>query len=450
MVGTPHEAGGNSGLVLSLPRFLAAALCLTLTASPAAPQGREAFVASTLQFVRAAEGEFGDEGRYLLAAVEAMARALRDWDTALQGSEADLSMQASKTPPPAGARLHLAIAALLIERGRFERALISLGRAASIDPDGADAYLLSGLALDRMGRAGDATAAYREAWRRQPSTLAAAYRVALAPAGGVVSHAERAEAVVELVAAATHPEAGRRLLFPTDALLDDASASAPLLPLARYAPAFTLLGQGRYDEAVAVLRAAAGGDPLTRAPAAVAAAGAALRAGDTGGAIEQLTPLAASPAAPPEARRVLALAWRASGDSAKALQELRAAVALDPADERARLALGDPHPHMSVSMRARWQVGQAAMAAGDWAGAVEALEPVAASRPPAGAGVVYGALARAYLARGDAADAVRVLRARVEAQPHAGAAHAELAGALRAAGRTDEATVEELAARRLK
>jgi hypothetical protein len=45
---------------------------------------------------------------------------------------------------------------------------------------------------------------------------------------------------------------------------------------------------------------------------------------------------------------------------------------------------------------------------------------------------------------------VRALRAKVEAQPHSSAAHAELAGALRAAGRTDEAVVEELAATLLK
>jgi len=43
---------------------------------PARAQGREAFVEATLQFVQAADGEFGDEGRYLLAAADAMARAL--------------------------------------------------------------------------------------------------------------------------------------------------------------------------------------------------------------------------------------------------------------------------------------------------------------------------------------------------------------------------------------
>jgi tetratricopeptide (TPR) repeat protein len=445
MVGTPHEAGQTPR---PRPAFALALLCVLFASAPARAQSRDAFVESTLQFVQAAEGEFGDEGRYVLAAIDGMGRVLREWDTALTRSDGALSIEASKSPAPAAARIHLAIAALYIERGRFERALVSLGWAASIEPDGADAHLLRGLALDRLGRTDLATAAYREAWRRQPLTLAAAYRVALAPGGRVVSQAERAEAVAELVAAAAHPESGRRLLFPTDALLDDASAPAPLLPLARYAPAFALLGQGRYDEAVTALRAAAAGDPLTRAPADVVAAGGALRAGDAAGALERLTPAAASPTAPAETHRVLALAWRASGDTTQAMKELRAAIALDPSDERAWLALGDATA--PASSRARWRAGQTALAAGDWAAAVEALEPTTAPRPLAGASALYGALVRAYRARADAMAVVRVLRATVEAQPHSSAAHAELAGALRVAGRADEAAVEELAAKLLR
>jgi tetratricopeptide (TPR) repeat protein len=163
-----------------------------------------------------------------------------------------------------------------------------------------------------------------------------------------------------------------------------------------------------------------------------------------------LTAVAALPSAPAEAHRVLALAWRASGDTTKAVAELRAAVALDSSDERAWLALGDARAQMPVSLRARWQAGQAAMAAGDWARAVEALEPMAASPPLAGAGLLYAALARAYEARPDPERAVRVLRAWVEAMPQSSAAHAELASALRAAGRAEEAAVEELAAKLLR
>jgi len=434
---------------------------------PARAQGREAFVEATLQFVQAADGEFGDEGRYLLAAADAMARALGEWDTALARSEAAMAADAAGLPPAEGARVSLALAVLHIERGRFERALAALDRAATLEPDGADAYLLKGLALDRLGREEAAAAAYHDAWRRAPRTLAAAYRVALAPAGTASLQADRAAAVAELVTATTHPESGRRFVVPTDALLDDSSAPAPLLPLARYAPAFALLGQGRYDEAVAALRVAAVADPLTRdASSDVVAAAGALRVGDSAGAIERLTAVTVSPSAPAEAHRVLAMAYRASGETAKALEELAHAVRLDPSDERARLAaavlasagrpadarlaLLDAAQQSAPSIRARWQLGALAIASADWAAAVAALEPVAASRPLAGAGVVYGALARAYAARGDSGSAMRVLRARVEVMEHSSAAHAELAAALRASGRTEEAAVEELAAKLLR
>ena len=85
---------------MSPSRALVAVLpCLLLVGAPAAAQDRAAFAEATIQFVQAAEGEFGDEGRYVLAAVEAMARALAGWDAALSAAESAMAADAAGRPP---------------------------------------------------------------------------------------------------------------------------------------------------------------------------------------------------------------------------------------------------------------------------------------------------------------------------------------------------------------
>jgi tetratricopeptide (TPR) repeat protein len=432
-----------------LARFLigpALVLALLLAAVPARAQGREAFVEATLQFVQAAEGSFGDEGRYLQAAVDAMGRALTDWDATLVRAQMELAP--------------VAVSALEIERGRFERALAWLDRTVAAP---ADPYpsLLRALALERLGRAEAAAAAYREAWRRSPDTLVAAYRVALSPAGAPSLEADRGAALAALLEAVRQPSSASRFVVPTDHLLEETSSQAPLVPLARYAPAFTLLAQGRYDEAVSLLRAAVDGDPMTHASPDVIAAAGALRLGDWFGAIDRLA--AATTADSAEAHRVRASAYLASGEAAKALAELGAAIDRNPSDERARLTavellmrsgrtadvaltLREASRQRPGSLRARWQLAQTAIAAEDWPAAVAELMPVAETRPLAGAAAVYTALARAYAGRGDGAGVVRALKGRVEMLPHSAAAHAELGTAYRDAGQRLEARVEFLAA----
>ena len=449
MVGISPRPGEPPGLVSSVPRHVTVLLLLSLflPAGPTRAQDRGSFVDATLQFVQAADGRFGDEGRYLLAAVDAMERALAEWDAALARARVEMAP--------------VALAALEIERGRFERALDALDRAEALAP--ADPYpcLLRALALDRLGRADGATAAYRDAWRRSPDTLVAAYRVALSSALTPSWQGDRAAALDALSAAVQRPSNARRFVVPTDELLDDRSAQAPLLPLARYAPAFALLQRGRYDEAVSALRAAAASDPLTHAPSEVVAAAGALRVGDWSGALDRLAAVSTPDVA--AVHRVRAAAYRGLGDSVEALAELNAAIDLDPADERARLAAADllvesgraadaaltlraASKERPGSLQAHWQLARSAMANQDWRAALDALTPIAGSRPLAGAAPLYGALARTYAARGEGEAAVRALKERVAVIPHSSAAHGELGVAYRRAGQPLEARVELLAA----
>jgi len=419
-----------------------------------------------VQLLEAAAGEFGDEGRYVAAAIDAMARAMVDWDAAIGRAEAGLAADAATAPPPVVARMRAALAAVYVERGRFAPALDQLEQSTRLDPELAEAHLLKGLVLERLGRADAAVVAYRAAWQRKPQSLAPAYRVALAPAGPDADRAAAAAAVNELLAVAASAAGQRPLVFPTDAFLDDSGSKAPVLPLARYAPAFALIAQGRYDEAVASFRMAAASDPLMQAaadsPDTLAAAGA-LRAGDSAGAIERLTTIIATHPSAAEAHRILGLAYHAGGDREQALAQFGEAIRLDPMDERARvglsallaqagrsqearIALRDAVRQIPASGQAQWRLGQLALEAGDWPEAIAAFEQAAARGPLAGAGVLYVTLGRVYNQLPDLDGAARAYRARVVALPHDGAAHLDLGGVYRAAGRVDEALVEFLAA----
>jgi tetratricopeptide (TPR) repeat protein len=258
--------------------------------------------------------------------------------------------------------------------------------------------------------------------------------------------------------------AGSQLLFPTDAFLDDGAAKAPVLPLARYAPGFSLIHQGKFDEAVSALEAAAAADPLVAgtSPELLVAAGA-LRAGDASGAIERLTSIIASYPGSGQAHRILGLAFEASGNTARAVSELQTAIQIDPADERARTGLAsvlgkagriaDARTTLRETVQRLPQAGQAygrlgalALAGGDWPEAIGHFEHVAALRPVAGGSMLFATLGRLYAQQPDLDSTVRAYRARAALLPHDATAHADLGGAYRAAGRTDEALVEYLAA----
>jgi len=465
-----REAGQTARprLALSAPSFrsraiLLALACIALAPPPVRAQSREAFVEATVHFIQAAEGEFGDEGRYLEAALDEMDRSLATWDSALVRVEAELAAEAQASPPPAAARMHTALAAAYLERGRFAAALERLERATSLAPALADAHLLKGLVFERMGRAEPAAAAYRAAFSPGAENLAAAYRVATAPVRSDVDRTAATAAVNDLLAAVT-AAGGRRLVFPTDAWLDDASSPAPLLPLARYASAFALLRQAKYDDALTALRAAAASDPLVTAgsPDLAGAAGA-LRAGDAAGAIERTSDVLDSHPDSGQAHRILGRAYQASGDLTRALEHVRQAVRLDPEDERAglglasvlvqagriadaRLALRETIRRLPASGQAQWRLGELAAQDGDWPAASAAYDAAAALGPLAGAGALHASRARVRAQQADTTAALLAYRDRVNAAPHDSAAHLELGGAARAAGLGDAALVEYLAA----
>ena len=154
-----------------------------------------------------------------------MGRALADWDAALARTAAALTSEAGAAPPAAAASMHMALAAAYLERGRFTDALEQLERATHLAPALTDAYLLQGLVLERLGRAEASAAAYRAASSPGGENLAGAYIVAAAPLQSGADRAAAAAAAGELLAAVMTGGAAR-LVFPTDAFLDDASSAS--------------------------------------------------------------------------------------------------------------------------------------------------------------------------------------------------------------------------------
>ena len=251
-------------------------------------QSREAFVEATVHFIQAAEGEFGDEGRYLVAALDEMGRSLAAWDDALVRTEAELATEAQASPPPAAARMRTALAAAYLERGRFAEALEQLERATGLAPALADAYLLKGLVFERMGR--------RRAGRgRLPRRL-------LARSGESRRGLPRGDGPGPLRRSIARPRRPRPTICsrPSPRQAGAGSCSRPMhgsmtrrrrTRFSRWRathPRSRSLRQARYDDALTALRVAAASDPLVTAgsPDLAGAAGA-LRAGDAAGAIER-------------------------------------------------------------------------------------------------------------------------------------------------------------------
>jgi tetratricopeptide (TPR) repeat protein len=109
-------------------------------------------------------------------------------------------------------------------------------------------------------------------------------------------------------------------------------------------PGFTLLGRGEYAQTLASFRTPASSDPLVADQAnryGTTRAADAFRDGSISSALEQLR--AAIELAPERAEphRVIGMVYLADEQYERAIDELKKAVNLNAADERARLALAD-------------------------------------------------------------------------------------------------------------
>jgi tetratricopeptide (TPR) repeat protein len=425
-------------------------------------QAKDAFVEGLTQLINAVDGTFGDEGPALHAAVEAMGRGLAEWDARIARVEAGFRADVAKANPPAAARMRATLGTVYLERGRVDDALSQFTIAAELDPSLSQVHLLRGLAHERTNRTADAAAAYRAAWQARPDEPAAAYLTLRVDPTASAALAALATAVGRRAeSASTLPEG-----FPVADLLDDASVKAPLFAPAAYAGAFTLIRQGRYDEALVALNDAVGADPLVTDDGLrrdeAKRASAAMRVADwrvAGFSLQEAQKRSPQSA---QLRRLHARVLASLREHEASEAELREAVRLDPRDERSRIALADVqivsgHANAALeTLRATidalpesgesyWQLGRIAQALGD-AEAVRWFERAATKPVVAGLARLYAIIGQAHHAQFDLDGAATAYRRRVQIAPNDRDAHVDLAEVYRAQDKLDEARVECLAA----
>ena len=447
----------------SLLIVLSAAAVL-ICPSFARAQAKDQFVQGLVDFIASAAGERGDEGRALLAAVDAMAEGLAQWNAAVVRVETGLSSEIGGAPPPIAAKMRATLATAYLDRGRASDALRQFDMALALDSSLGEVHPLRALALEVLSRPADADSAYRRAWQQDRASVALAYRSL--SASSRADAAEAADALKVLLSAAAQARQPGAL-FTTIALLDDASVPAPMFSPARYSEAFAMLARARYDEAVTRLRALVKTDPLVvdRALAAadVSSAIAAVKASSTEETVGRLAEAVRAHPQSAEAHRVLGGAYAAMSRYDQARTELDAAIRLDPTNERARLALAETYiasqdaaparvalaeaiKAIPASGEAHWKLGTLHQAFGDDANAARSFEAAAKLFPFAGVGHLYRALGRVHHNALDLDAAMAAYRRRLAVTPNESAAHLDLADVYRSQDRHDEALAESLVA----
>ena len=122
-------------------RVISALLAMLTASGGAAAQeadARAAFVAALGQFSVAVSGERGGDRAILLSSLEAMEAALTRWDATVRGYETAMAAEIGTADPPLAARMHVALGAVYLDRGRTQDALAQFELARALDPSHAD------------------------------------------------------------------------------------------------------------------------------------------------------------------------------------------------------------------------------------------------------------------------------------------------------------------------
>jgi tetratricopeptide (TPR) repeat protein len=430
--------------------------------SHAYAQAKDAFVQGLTQLINAVDGTFGDEGPVLQAAIEAMSRGLADWDARVAQVESGFRADVASAPPPTAARMRATLGTVYLERGRFDDALAQFAAAAELDPSLAPVHVLRGLTYERLNRPADAASAFRAAWKASPEQATTAYLVLRSDP----SMSDAREALWTAVRRRAEASSGAPEGFSVAELLDDASVTTPLFAPAAYAPAFALIRDGKYDQAVARLKQAVATDPLVTDQALQSEEAkqgvAAFRKGDLRSAAASLEAAAKRYSQSAEVRRIHGMVLAVAKAHDPSLASLREAARMNPRDERSRIAIADvlvasgkpdvarenlrqTVRELPESAEAQWQLGRIEQSLGD-ASAVKSFERAATRPVVAGLARLYAILGQAYHAQFDLNGAVAAYRQRVAIAPNDRAAHFDLAEVYRAQDKLDQALVEYLAA----
>ena len=435
-----------------------------LTVPSTAAAQRDGFLAAWVEFYQTLPGAYGDEGPRLAAQLEKMTAALAGWDREIGDAERQLQPRLKGADANTALEVHAILAALYLDRGRFDDALREFEAAISIDPTRAAFHRYKGLIYLATARPSEAAEAFRSAWRLEPMDPQNAYRL-IVQRSNTTPRPEVEQALATFVAIETDLIRRARppstAPFRTTQAIDDESGGAMGFVPPAYARGFSLLQRGQYDEGLAALRAAVQADPLGGAASRsqpMTQGSTALRQGQVDAAIERFDAAVAGAAGSSEAHRLLGTAYGVGGDISSSVQHLRAAVKLNPRDERAWIALA----------RTLEDTGERTDAAAALRAGIDALPDSAALRWRlrslnreridesdvallaaadslvlfAGKGALLGQLAGMAQGRLDYEQALKLHEQRVALTPNSAAAHQTLGRAYVEQGREEDGYAE--------
>lgn len=220
-------------------------------------------------------------------------------------------------------------------------------------------------------------------------------------------------------------------------LLEEVARGTPLVPLAAYRPGFEQLAKGELRSAIEEFRRAASTDPLVKGPLDGSS----------------------------EAHRVRGLVYFAESELEKSIEQLEAAIRLNPGDERSRLALSrvlssagrdadaqraleDTLHAIPASGRAHWWLATSYERVNRFADARREYEQ-AATTAVAGRSQLLGIVGRLASGAADGSGAIDALSRAVAGDPGNPLWHRLLAGAHLLEDHPDDALAEFAAALRL-
>ncbi len=458
---TYNRLGMARSLFASVLAVLAAGAALSGQANP-----RALFTDALAQFSLALDGSHGDEGDTIGASLDALDRARREWDGVIQTYESRMAAEIVGAPAELAVRMHIAMGGAYLERNRIQDAQREFAEVLRLDSRRPEVLATQGLLNSQiLGRADAAGTALQSAAALAPANPTHAYLLArhLADTGPPEATANAFEQFLRVARAApaatsaVHP-------FTSLGLVAEVPAIEPFFPPAAYIPGFARLQQGRYEEAITALKAAAAIDPLVHLGTIVDAglvrqAAASLRNGATAEAVQAFAAIVRLAPGSADAHRLLGLAYVADEQLEAGMRELSAAVALSPADERAHLDLADvlfEHGRLPdaaralrntlaavpASGRARYTLGLVYQRQGDYPAAAREMEQAAALKPLLGLNSVYQTLGALRRAQQDYDGAISAFSARIALVPNDPQAHQELGDMYFRQSRHQEALAE--------
>jgi tetratricopeptide (TPR) repeat protein len=448
-----RPGGRFSGLALVLACFL------VTSSATAQVDSRSAFQDALGQFGLALIGQFGDEGPVLESSLAALQRALGAWDAVIDTSETAMEAERKGATPELLVRLHVALGAVYLDRGRAGDALREFAAASAIDSARADIRTFQALAgrqltkepaIDELGLAA----------ALEPRDLLRAYQLArgLLATGRTSAGVRELERFLDLPPFPFPPSP-----FLTVGLVPESPGVEPFFPPVRYAKAFAALSSGAYPDALREMTDALSTDPLAAPPGAgtiaLRRAASALRDGDVTTAIAQLTGAIAIEPERSEAHRVLGHAYLLDQQFEKAVASIAAAVGLSPGDERARLALAaaqvqsgrlqaaaetlsDTLKVLPSSGQAHYELGLVHQREGRYPDALASFEAALRFAPLIGANSIYQTMGALRRSQQDFDGAAESFSRRIELIPNDAAAHHELGDVYLRQNRHTEALAE--------